>query len=83
MCRGEIDATEAFLEAYQEAMRVLQSPLPQPSDRAEPSFRAMCFTLLHDQDILSTVLERNPELWRIPTLEALQRRLWGFLDSLI
>jgi hypothetical protein len=48
-----------------------------------PSYRAMCFTLLHDQDILSTVFERTPELWRVPTLDALQERLWGFLDDLV
>jgi hypothetical protein len=37
-----------------------------------PSYRAMCFTLLHDQDIMSSIIESTPELWRTPSFEDLQ-----------
>jgi hypothetical protein len=46
------------------------------------SYVATCYTLLHELDLVEAAIKRVPQLWEVPTLEHLQRRLWGVLDEL-
>lgn len=45
------------------------------------SYAAMCFCLLHEQDVMGCVIEVSPELWDCCSLGELQQALWGFLDN--
>lgn len=44
-------------------------------------YAAMCFSLLHEQDLFGIVFQMFPEWWDEHTLEDLQRKLWGFLSD--
>lgn len=41
----------------------------------------MCYTLMHEQDILR-IFELNTALWNLNSLIELQENVWGFLDNL-
>ena len=66
------------------AQRPLANPtLPFIRHSCRASYAAMCFCLLHEQDVMGCVFEASPELWDSCTLAELQQALWGFLDDLI
>lgn len=41
----------------------------------------MCYTLLHELGPVHDIFKRRPQLWGAPSLEAVQRELFGWLDG--
>lgn len=78
--RGDVASTKVFLEGYEGSERPI-AWLQKSLQQHLPSYRAMCYTLLHEQDLMQRIFEAHPELWRIASLANLQAQLWGFLDS--
>lgn len=37
---------------------------------------AMCYALLHEQDLLGSCFKRSPALWKARSLEDLEMQLW-------
>ncbi|KAK3235289.1 hypothetical protein CYMTET_54500 [Cymbomonas tetramitiformis] len=53
----------------------------QPATTMRPSQRAMCYTLLHEQDVLTHVFKAQPDWRTVSTLEELAQKMWGILDT--
>ena len=79
ICRSEAETTNIFLHSYNE--EDLEGHLQENVGGFSASYRAMCYTLIHEQEILSNVFEQNPLLWNITSLAELQSRVWSFLDQ--
>lgn len=47
----------------------------------QPSYRAMCFTLLHDQDVLEYVSKHHPKWGELDSWHEMASRMWGVLDK--
>lgn len=62
----------------QQVQRVQQA---QQQTTLPLSYVATVYTLLHELDLLEIAIKRLPELWEVPSLGELQRRLWGALDE--
>ncbi|CAI5464831.1 unnamed protein product [Closterium sp. Yama58-4] len=60
---------------------------PRPTQGAGPNFtqsyRAMCYTLLNQNDALSRVFRYRKELSDVKTLEEIATAVWGQLDELV
>jgi len=48
-------------------------------DQETFSYRAMCYTILHQQDALRSVFKHHPEWIDIQDLKELEKNLWGEL----
>lgn len=54
---------------------------PAPPEGVSLSYVAMCYTLLHELGPVHDIFKRRPQLWGAPSLEVVQRDLFGWLDG--
>ena len=79
-CRGEAEKTRAFLRSF--SKESVAGDLTHKVEGLRDSYRAMCYTLFHEQEVLASVFENNPSLWYSNSLAGLQNEVWGFLDNI-
>ncbi|KAG9451442.1 hypothetical protein H6P81_011407 [Aristolochia fimbriata] len=85
--RGEGKLLEQFLESYRLPLVRRQSPRVTANDHpiengkfARISYRAMCYCILHDENILGSIFSLYKELRSAVSWEEVEESTWGFLN---
>ena len=77
-CKPEL--LQSFLAAYRMHAAATGGAVWLESSE-QLSCRAMCYTLLHEQDLLKSAFKKCPSLCNATSLEHLQSLLWGVLET--
>lgn len=86
-CRCKEPPLQALMQAYMATSSKLASrspPAPWGPSKNSVSMRyaAMCYMLLHEQDLMPLVFKAHPDLWELASLAELECTVWGALSKL-
>ncbi|KAL5705165.1 Lysine-specific demethylase jmj21 [Ranunculus cassubicifolius] len=79
--RGDLDLLKKFLESYKLPLLRKVSEFEEVDKFGRLSYHAMCYCILHDDNVLGAIFSLNKELKMADSWEEVEESFWGQLNK--